>query len=388
MRFITGPRQAGKTTLARQKLGAEKSDGLYYLWDLRSVRQRYKDNELFFTADALPAGKSRWICFDEIHKMPKWKNILKAVFDETFDRYHFIVTGSAKLDIMKRAGDSLAGRYFTFHLMPLILREIKGTAESKLSVPASAGQFLETRLQDTPTRHDQEILRQLLEYSGFPEPFLHQSRAFQAKWSRDCLEAVIREDIGTLTRIVDREYIFDLYHLLPGMVGNPLSVSSLASHLQISPVTAKNYLRRLEDFFLAFSIRPYTRNIKRSLLKAGKYYLYDWTRVANPGTRFENYVACELKTRLMLWGDATGDDFQLFYIRNKQKQETDFLIVQNGKPWLLVESKVSDCAIEPHHIQAMEALHHVPLVQICRQPGIAALQKRSIYRISADRIFG
>ena len=389
MRFITGPRQSGKTTLARQKLQDEKSAGLYYLWELRSVRRKYKANELFFTSDALPSGKSQWICFDEIHKMPKWKNILKAVFDETSDRYHFIITGSAKLDITKRAGDSLAGRYFTFHLMPLILREIRDSAgSSPPSVPASACKFIETRLQDTPTPHDQELLIQLLEYSGFPEPFLHQSRAFHAKWARDYLETVIREDIGTLTRIVDREHIYDLYHLLPDMVGSPLSVSSLASHIQISPVTAKNYLRRLEDFYLAFSIRPYSRNIKRSLLKTGKYYLYDWTRIADAGARFENYVACELKSRILLWSDATGDDFQLFYIRNKQKQETDFLIVKNGKPWLLVESKLSDGLVEHHHIQTMEALNSIPLAQICRQPGIASLQKRDLYRISANRIFG
>lgn len=388
MRFITGPRQAGKTTLARQKLKAENSDKFYYLWDLRGVRQRYKDNELFFTSDGLPAGKPLWICFDEIHKMPKWKNILKAVFDETSDKYRFIVTGSAKLNIAKRSGDSLAGRYFTFHLMPLIFWEIKGRGDSAPKPPDSAGQFIEDRLQDAPARNEQDALMQLLEYSGFPEPFLHQSRAFHVKWARDHAETVIREDIGSLTRIVDREYIYDLYQLLPEMVGSPFSISSMASHLQISAVTVKNYLRRLEDFYLAFSIRPYSRNIKRSLLKAGKYYLYDWTRIAAPGARFENYVACELRARLLLWGDATGDDFRLFYVRNKQKQETDFLVVRNGKPWLLAEAKLSDGAVEYHHLQTTEALNNIPFVQICRQPGVASIQKRNIYRVSAVRVFG
>lgn len=388
MRFITGPRQSGKTTLARQKLKSENSDKLYYLWDLRKVRQRYKQDELFFTADAPPAGNPKWVCFDEIHKMPKWKNILKAVFDETSDKYHFVITGSAKLNIAKRAGDSLAGRYFTFHLMPLILREIKGRPDSGDNAFSSADKFIESRLQDMPAHDEQDVLLQLLEYSGFPEPFLHQSSAFHAKWVHDYAETVIREDIGALTRIMDREYIYDLYQLLPETAGSPLSVSSLASHLQISPVTVKNYLRRLEDFYLTFSIRPYTRNIKRSLLKAGKYYLYDWSRIGDAGARFENYVACELRTRLLLWGDATGDDYKLFYIRNKQKQETDFLVVKDGKPWLMVEAKISDGTVEHHHLQAIAALNNITFVQVCREPGIAQLQKRGIYRMSANRFFG
>lgn len=385
MRFITGPRQVGKTTLAKQKLHDEKSEILYYLWDLRSVRQKYKAHELFFTEDALDPAQKLWICFDEIHKMPKWKNILKAAFDETSDRYQFIVTGSAKLDIVRRAGDSLAGRYFSFHLLPLTLDEVSSGSSVQTSIPESARDFVDIVI-DTASA-PQEALEQLLTYSGFPEPFLEQSRAFHNKWAHDYIETVIREDIGALTRIVDREYIFDLYNLLPEMVGSPVSQSSLASHIQISPATVKNYLRRLEDFYLTFSIRPYSRNIKRSLLKAGKYYLYDWTRIENRGLRFENYVACELKTLIVLWGDASGEDFSLFYIRNKQKQETDFLIVRDGMPWLLVEVKLTDGSIDRHHFDTIRALGGVPLIQVCMNPDVASLEKRNVYRMSANRLF-
>ena len=385
MRFITGPRQVGKTTIARQKLSEEESEQLYYLWDLRTVRQRYKENELFFTADAMDSSRKLWVCYDEVHKMPKWKNILKAAFDETSDQYQFIVTGSAKLNIAKRAGDSLAGRYFTFHLMPLALDEVHSDSPVKVGAPKTGSHFVRGALDASVA--SQDLVESLLEFSGFPEPLLKQSRAFHKKWSREYADTVIREDIGALTRIVDREYIFELYNLLPEMVGSPVSQSSLASHIQISPATVKNYLRRLEDFYLVFSIRPYSKNIKRSLLKAGKYYLYDWSKIDNEAARFENYVACELKSHLMFWGDATGDDFSLFYIRNKQKQETDFLVVRKNSPWLLVESKLTDDRVERHHLENVSALGDVPFVQVCRQSGIASMQKRNAYRMSACRLF-
>ena len=384
MRFITGPRQVGKTTLARQKLAAEQSGHLYYLWDLRAVRQRYKENELFFTADAPPGKKKRWVCFDEIHKMPKWKNILKSVFDETAELYEFIVTGSAKLNVLRHAGDSLAGRYFTFHLLPLTLNEINN--KKFRSNPSNPQEFIQQAL-DSPTVSP-ESLASLLEYGGFPEPFLHQSQRFHNKWAHEYAETVVREDIGALTRIVDREYLFDLYRLLPEMAGSPLSVTSLASHIQASHPTIKNYLRRLEDFYLVFALRPYSKNIKRSLLKAAKYYLYDWTRLQDEAARFENWVACELNARLNLWAEATGRDYDLYYIRNKQKQETDFLITCNRKPWLLVEAKLRDGSIDRHHFETAASLDDIPFVQVCMQAGIAAMQKKNAYRISACRLFG
>ncbi len=383
MRFITGPRQSGKTTLAKLKLEREKCQPLYYLWDLRSVRNRYKINQLFFTEDNPPSRHKPWVCFDEIHKIPKWKNALKAIFDSVSDDYRFIVTGSAKLDIFKKAGDSLSGRYFTFHLFPLSLAEFTRPRVLPVLSSKTVQDFIQQKL-DTKIAAA-ETLANMLEYSGFPEPFLRQSKVFHAKWAEDYTDTVIKEDIGALTRIIDKEHLYDLYQLLPEMIGNPISESSMASHLELSNPTVKNYLKRLEDFYLAFKIHPYSKNIKRSLLKAPKCYLYDWTRVKDLAKRFENYVAAELMAQLHLWMDASEDRYALFYIRNKQKEETDFLILKNKVPWLLIEVKYTDSSIAQHHYKTQVMLGGIPLVQLCREEGVCKMESKNSYRISASR---
>lgn len=385
MRFICGPRQCGKTTLARAWLAATGCAKLYYLWDLRSVRQRYKADELFFTADFPAKMAEPWVCHDEIHKMPQWKNILKGIFDATPGQCRMIVTGSAKLNLLRRAGDSLAGRYFTFHLHPIMLAELAGHPADPTKCPEQAHEHLVRRLDATPA--NMSAMEQLLEYSGFPEPLMNGRAPFHRKWADDYIATVIREDIGALTRIVDREHLFDLYQLLPGMVGSPLSLASLAGHLQVSPVTVKNYLRRMEDFYLTFSLRPYSRNIKRSLLKAPKTYLHDWSRVAADPQRFENYVACEMLAQTTLWSDRAGIKFNLHYVRNKQKEETDFLVTRDSEPWLLVEAKLSDQPVARPHLAMAEALGNIPLVQVCRQAQVATVQRQGVFRISANRLF-
>lgn len=386
MRFITGPRQSGKTTLAKLKLERERSESLYYLWDLRSVRNRYKANELFFTEDSPPRQKKQWVCFDEIHKIPKWKNALKGIFDSVSDHYQFIITGSAKLDIFRKAGDSLSGRFFTFHLFPLSLSELSGSKKFSAQAPKSAKDFIQERIESVAG--PDTALSDLLEYGGFPEPFTKQSGIFLKKWAEDYTDTVIREDIGALTRIVDKEYLHDLYYLLPQVVGNPLSESSLASHLELSHPTIKSYLKRLDDFYLAFKVHPYSKNIKRAILKAPKVYLYDWTRIKDPGPRFENYVAVELVSRLDFWTQISEGNYALFYIRNKEKQETDFLILKDNVPWLLVETKWADGSIARHHYQNQRMLGQVPLVQICREPKVCKMEAKDAYHISASRFLG
>ncbi|MCM8775765.1 MAG: ATP-binding protein [Candidatus Omnitrophica bacterium] len=383
MRFIIGPRQSGKTTLAKAKLTAEHASNLYYLWDLRTVRNRYKENELFFTQDSPPTQKKQWVCFDEIHKIPKWKNTLKAIFDASSEHYQFVVTGSSKMDIFRKAGDALSGRYFTFHLFPLSFAELVNPNAVIPYGSLSAAEFVQTKLSRTKAAPSD--LSDLLEFGGFPEPFVKQSKTFLAKWSRDYTDTVIKEDIGALTRIIDREHLYDLYNLLPEMTGSPISESSLAAHLSLSPPTIKQYLKRLEDFYLAFKVHPYFQNIKRALVKAPKCYLYDWTKSRDEAKRFENFVAVELMTQLSLWSEASADSFRLFYIRTKQKEETDFLIVKNQKPWLLMEAKLADSPPAGHHHKIQAMLGALPFVQICRQEGVAKMTAKSSYSISASR---
>lgn len=383
MRIITGPRQCGKTTLAKQKLEADQTSVLYYLWDLRSVRERYKANELFFTQDSPPVpGVKQWVCFDEIHKIPKWKNVLKGVFDSTVDHYQFIITGSAKLNIFKKAGDSLAGRYFTFHLYPLGLWELSPIGDATV-VSSQASTFILEQMNRNPVAS--ETLTQLLEFGGFPDPFLQQSSAYYATWKRDYMDVVIKEDIGSLTRIIDKENLHDVYNLLPDLAGSPISESSIASHLQLTSPTIKNYLRRLDDFYLAFKVHPYSKNIKRAILKAPKCYLYDWGRIEDPGKRFENFMAVQISARLSLWQEKSGDVYSLFYIRTKLKEETDFLILKNKKPWLMVEAKLSDGSIEGHQFKIQSQLGNIPFVQVSREEGIAKLETKNATRLSASR---
>jgi predicted AAA+ superfamily ATPase len=389
MRFIVGPRQAGKTTLARMQLARTGCERLYYLWDSRAVRNRYREDELFITADfSGVAGPLPWACFDEIHKMPKWRNILKSIFDQTQEQVRLMVTGSAKLNLLTSAGDSLAGRYFTFHLMPLTLREAAGrvVADAAVTAPDAAADFIAGRLDAAAA--GQDVLEALLQFGGFPEPFLAQSKAFHRKWATDYVDTVIREDIAQLTRIIDRESIHHLYSILPEMVGSPISEAALAGHLQSSPPTVKNYLWRLADFYLAFPVPPYSRNIKRAILKARKCYHYEWSRVAEPAARFENYVACELKSRLHLWSDASGVPYDLFHVRDKMKRETDFLIARDGVPWMMVEAKLTDRPVDHQHLVHREALGNIPLVQVCESPGVATQQRQGVFRISAARFFG
>ncbi len=234
--------------------------------------------------DRPPTRHVSWICFDEIHKIPKWKNALKAIFDSTSDHYRFIVTGSAKLDLFKKAGDSLSGRYFTFNLFPLSLMELDLSQHKTLNPPSSAEEFIQQQMDMKMTHGDR--LTNLLEFGGFPEPFLKGSKLFYAKWAQDYADTVIKEDVGALTM------------------------------------------------------------------------------------------------------NLSEDAYSLFYIRTKEKEETDFVILKNKNPWLLIEVKNSDGSIAGHHYKTQAALGGIPFVQVCKEARVSKMESKAAYLLSASKFLG
>jgi len=388
MRFISGPRQIGKTTLSKNFLHQQKLDKLYFNWDLRSVRNQYLQDPYFFETDIYDAQREDrpvWICLDEIHKMPKWKNILKDYFDKFEDTARFIVTGSARLEWFRKSGDALTGRYFLFHLFPLSLSEAAGNTMPQLIEGESATNFVEKRI--TQVRYEQDLLNQLLYYSGFPEPFSKASNRFFRRWQMDTVDQIIREDVRDLTRIIETENVASLIIRLPDRVGSPLSMNALREDMQVSYTAVKNAISALQLTHVIFLIPPYSRSISRAIKKEKKCYFLDWTKCPDPAFRFENYIAVELKTLIELWNDSGLGLLELYYVRTKDRRETDFLIVKNGQPWCLFEAKLSDAPVENHHRKHAEALGGIPVVQLTQEPKVVKKSEGTIYRISASRFF-
>lgn len=307
--ILSGPRQVGKTTLSRQLYPSHA----YLSYDSASDRKVIKNEE--WPRDV------RLIIFDELHKMKNWKSWIKGVYDTKGVPPALLVTGSARLEASRKGGDSLAGRFFSYRLHPLTVKEIRAF------------------LGESPT----SALDALVRFGGFPEPYLKKSEAFAARWRRTHIDTIIREDLLDLERVRELKSMEILIDLLRARVGSSTSYSSLADDLQVSIHTVKHWLEILENLYVVFPVRPYHRNIARSILKEPKYYLYDTGAVEGDlGAKLENVVALALWRELHWLEDATGRRVALHYLRDREKREVDFLVLIDNKPSLMVEVKAGD----------------------------------------------
>jgi predicted AAA+ superfamily ATPase len=187
-----------------------------------------------------------------------------------------------------------------------------------------------------------KIWEQLADCSGFPEPFLSGRKTTYRRWSSTYSQQLIREDIRDLTDIKSIKEMETLYYLLPSKVGSPLSATSLAEDLHVSYNSIQHWLSVFERFFLMFSISPWKKNIARAIQKERKGYLWDTPRIKEPAAKFENMVALELWRAVTAWNDLGWGNFSLHFIKNKEQQEVDFLLVKDHEPFLLIETKLSD----------------------------------------------
>lgn len=330
MAFIQGPRQVGKTTIAKNY--KQQVDYFKYLnWDSLVDREiilsRYSN-----IVEQLPVGsilaKQPAIVFDEIHKYKNWKNFLKGFFDDYKQQLNIIVTGSSKLNIFKRGGDSLMGRYFLYQVHPFSVRELENN-----NIPKD--------VISPPVQVNNNVFNNLFEFGGFPEPLIKQERRFYNKWQNLRQEQLIREEIRSLSQVQDLAHIELLTIQLQYQAGQLITYSNLAKKLRVSDQTIRRWIILLESLYYCFKVVPFSTNIARSLIKEPKIYLWDWSLVQDIGAKIENFVACHLLKAINFWNDIGFGKFGLYFVRDKDQREVDFLVTRNLQPWLLIEVKKS-----------------------------------------------
>ena len=360
MVFLAGPRQSGKTTLAHI-ISRSFANTLYFNWDIAEHRTRLIGNPTFFEAVERKDASTPLIIFDEIHKYKEWKNYLKGVYDQFHEGYQFLVSGSGRLDIYQKGGDSLAGRYYLFHLWPFTVAEL-----GRRNIPI--GDWLKDPLKISLGEKEKlrEIWSHLSNLSGFPEPYLSGRSTTYRRWTNSYSQQLIREDVRDLTGIKSIGDMELLYMLLPSKVGSPISVPSLAGDLRVSYNSVRSWLAIFERFFLIFSIGPWTHKIARAIQKERKIYLFDSPKIEEPSARFENIVALELWRAVTSWNDMGYGLFSLHFIKNKEQQEVDFLIAKERKPFLLVEAKLADTEASSAVKKFQRALN-IPAVQLVEE---------------------
>jgi len=154
--------------------------------------------------------------------------------------------------------------------------------------------------------------------------------------------------------------------LLPSKIGSPLSVTSLAEDIRVAYNTVQSWLSVFERFFMLFAVSPWAKKIVRAIHKERKIYLFDTPCIKDPASRFENMVAIELWRAVTLWNDAGQGRFSLHYIKNKEKQEVDFLIAREGEPFLLAEAKLAER--EPSAaLKKFQQMLNIPAVQLTNE---------------------
>ncbi len=332
MLFLSGPRQVGKTTTAC-KAAAKLTKKLVYLnWDDQDHREIILKGPkaiIDYMNIAEVSEEKPILILDEIHKYTHWKNFIKGLFDTYNKKVNFIITGSARLDIYKKGGDSLMGRYFPYKMHPL-----------------SVGEYLCPDLRSSeiimPKQIKDEDFNHLFKFGGFPKPLLKRSVQFNNRWQRLRNQQLLQEDIRDIKNIQDIDRLEVLAKIIAEQSSQLLTYSNLAKKIRASVDTVTRWINVLESFYYCFRIRPWSKNVVRSLIKEPKVFLWDWSTVKKPGSKAENFIASHLLKSVHFWTDMGFGDFQLHYIRDFEKKEVDFLVCKDDEPWFLVEVKNSN----------------------------------------------
>ncbi|MCB1201802.1 MAG: ATP-binding protein [Leptospiraceae bacterium] len=376
--ILSGPRQCGKTTIARKI--ASFSESRYYNWDNQKDRLIIQNNEIDLNTKIL--------LFDELHKFRRWRGFLKGLYDQLKEPDHLepqiLVTGSGRLEAYSHGGDSLQGRYFGHRLHPFTLSELSG-----LPFQNTAG--LEN-IFDLPLGK-KDHLDALFQFSGFPEPLLAGSNRNANRWRNAYSERLVQEDVRSLENIKELEKMELLYDRLSDCAGSVLSINSLREDLEVAFETVRNYILIFEKLYAIFRIPPFGPARIKAVKKEQKLYFFDWARAGSDGSRIENMIALHLLRFVHWMHDVEGEKWDLRYFRNRDGHEVDFVLLKNRKPWAAIECKLGDANLSPslkyllervEFPHAFQVVHDLPLE---KEKSIAGFGKAKKIHIVSSRRF-
>lgn len=366
MVFVGGPRQVGKTTLAKELVAQQFGRIGYLNWDSRHDRKKI--------IRAQWPGDAELIVLDEIHKYKKWKSFLKGEYDTLKERYRFLVTGSARLDIYRKGGDSMMGRYHYYRLHPFSMAELLDKAE----VPSVKREI------QIPLENNRDLMDILDKFGGFPEPLLKQNTRSLRRWHNEKNARLFREDIRDIELVRDLSSMQLLGDMLPERAGSLLSINSVREDLQVSHRAVSSWLNILESFYYCFRIYPYTGKNYRSLKKEAKLYLWDWSEVGDEAARLENCVGSHLLKLSHFLQDYEGYRINVRFLRSIEKKEVDFLVTVDKKPWFAVEVKLKNTDVSRNLLYFKDKVGIPFLYQVVKPSGIDSFTN-GVRIVSADR---
>ncbi|MBI5076631.1 MAG: ATP-binding protein [Nitrospirae bacterium] len=359
MVFVGGPRQVGKTTLCRDLIASHYKNHAYFNWDNRHDRKA-------ISASSWPAD-TELLILDEIHKYRQWKGFIKGEYDKLKENYRFLVTGSSRLDLFRRGGDSLQGRYHYYRLHPFTLTEMTAVIQKPIvNQPLPVGEVFH-----------QDTLDILDAFGGFPEPCMKQNARHLRRWHNEKIERMFREDILDVEAIRDISNMKLLSDILPLRAGSLLSLNSMREDLEVSFRAVSHWMDILEAFYYHFRIYPFAAKKIRSLKKEPKLYLWDWSEVQDEAARFENLIASHLLKFVHFITDYEGYKAELHFLRDVTKREVDFLVTIDGTPWFAVEAKLNDTVLSPHLLYFRDKLSIPYAYQVVKKSGIDKLEKQT-----------
>lgn len=312
MVFLGGPRQVGKTTLALSFLNEKEKKEAYLNWD-SDLARKIINNQSWNKEEAL-------IIFDEVHKRKGWQNLIKGAWDTWKDTQRYLITGSAQLDLFRKGGDSMMGRYHYYRIHPFTLNELGNKVEN---------------------------LKKLFKFGGFPEPLLENNETELRRWHLQRISKLIRIDLRDLENISDLDKMEMLALTLPERISSLLSYKSLSEDLEVSDKTIKKWIQILSSLYYCYLIFPFGSSKVKAIKKNPKLYLWDWSQISEESARFENMVASHLLKYCHFVQDTEGYRMDLRFIRDKHGNETDFVVLKDNKPVFAVECKLNDSKLDP-----------------------------------------